>query len=675
MESVSNLTAPLGFNPSQEGEEEPAIQIRFQQSRIDEQDISIDSLVPIPPEEESGNEDFRTDGCIDNFVPAGDLLEPKLGMEFVSSDEARSLYSAYAERVGFRVRNSKSFTSRVDDTVIMRRFVCSKQGRPSRKDPYDLTKKRRNRISSREGCKAMLQVNRRENGQWAVSRCVLEHCHPLGVIQKQSPFLQKKLSKKPWELISNSVVEARHNGLGVGGGVAQSLLEYFKRMQMDNPLFFYAIQVDQNNCLANVFWADSRARMAYDYFGDAIVFDMTCKKNKRMVPFAAFSGINHHRQLIVFGCAFMTDEGEASFTWLFETWLSLMRGRCPVSLVIPFNEVIGAAAAKVFPNAQLRFCKRDIFHQCTERLLDVYSDHASFKSEFKNCVNESECIGEFDLAWRLLIERYDLEGNIWLISLYNARHRWVPTYLRGTFYAEIPGAFKSETMHKFFQRNSITTTTLRDLVSQFDKAMAGQCEKEVHADFSAIHSKPAMKTPSPMEKHASEIYTRVIFDLFQEELVESSGFLMDKFEDGMISKFRVSKIENSNRAYVVMHNYSERTIKCSCSMYETCGVLCRHVLRVLMVLGAPTLPSECILRRWTRNAKNTVFSCEDCAHAPRNSYRDFTLRCNDLCRDVIRYAEEGATSAIIYKVAKEALQNALNEVLAAKIDPFSNKNK
>ncbi|XP_020577929.1 protein FAR1-RELATED SEQUENCE 5-like [Phalaenopsis equestris] len=680
MESGSNLSASLGFHPSQEDEVEPVLQIQSQQPQIDEQSISILSLVPVPPlGRGSGGESSRAEHpgseSVDDFLPVSDQLEPKLGMEFDSSDDARVFYSAYAERVGFRVRNSKSFTSRVDDTVIMRRFVCSKQGRPSKKDPFDLTKKRRNRISSREGCKAMLQVNRRENGQWAVSRCVLEHCHSLGIVSKQFPSLQKKLAKKPWELIPSTVSEAQQNGLGVGGGVAQSLLEYFKRMQTDNPAFFYAIQVDQNNCLANVFWADARARMAYGYFGDAIVFDMTCKKNKRMVPFAAFSGINHHRQLIVFGCAFMTDENEASFIWLFETWLCLMSGRCPVSFVTPFNDVIGSAAAKVFPNVQHRFCQRDVFRKCKENLSDVYSQYASFKSEFKKCVNEPESSREFELAWRLLLDRYGLEGNMWLKSLYNVRQKWVPAYLRGTFYAEIPGGLlKSETMHNFFQRNSITTTTLRDLVSQFDKAMAGQSEKEIHADFAMIHSKPVMKTPSPIEKQASEIYTRVIFDLVQEELVEASSFLMDKVEDGMICKFRVTKVD-ADRAYFIVYNASENTINCSCSMYETCGILCRHVFKVLMVLCALALPSEYILRRWTRNAKSAVLSYENCAQIPSNSYRAFSLRCNDLFHDAIRYAEEGATSVVIYKVAKEALQNAFNEVFSAKRGSFFNITK
>nr|XP_010930351.1 protein FAR1-RELATED SEQUENCE 5 [Elaeis guineensis]XP_029122440.1 protein FAR1-RELATED SEQUENCE 5 [Elaeis guineensis] len=673
MENITTLTPSMGFDSPHEGEVESLIPIQPQG-----EGMAVESMVPSSgamllaarPEDPVGGEGRElvpTAGGLEASAgPSGDSEEPRLGMEFDSPDAARAFFSAYAERVGFRIRNSKSFTSRVDDTVIMRRFVCSKQGRPTKKDPFDLTKKRRNRASSREGCKAMLQVNRRENGLWAVSRCALEHCHPLGIAPKASPAVQKKLAKKPWELLVSPPTETQQSGLGPGGGVAQSLLEYFKRMQAENPAFFYAIQVDQNNCVANVFWADARARMAYGYFGDAIMFDMTCKKNKRVVPFAAFTGVNHHRQLIVFGCAFMTDESEASFTWLFETWLALMSGRRPVSITTAYNDAMGAASTKVFLNVRHRFCRRDIFHKCKEKLSNVYLAHPSFKAEFKKCVSDSENIEEFESCWKLIMDRYNLKENMWLQSLYDIRQKWVPAYARSTFFAELSGAPKLETMHKFFQRHSITTTSLRDLVTQFDKAMAGQYEKEIQADFATTHNRPVLKTPSPLEKQASEIYTKTIFDLLQEELVESSGFLMDKIEDGVVSKFRVTKVDDASKVYMVNYNASEKSISCSCCKFEFSGILCRHAFRVSVVVGILTFPEGYILRRWTRNAKSSILSYDHCGVLQTNCHKAVTWRCNDLCRDAIRFAEEGATSAVIYKVAKGALQKAFAEVFAAK---------
>ncbi|XP_072950357.1 protein FAR1-RELATED SEQUENCE 5-like [Typha angustifolia] len=652
MENVTTLTPTMAFDSS---EVETLIPIQPQESHLD-QSITVESTSSLLA--------VQSDPALVSAPPAdytGDHRDPEVGMEFESPDAARAFYSAYADRIGFRVRNSKSFTSRVDDTVIMRRFVCSKQGRPTKKDPFDLSKKRRNRLSSREGCKAMLQVNRRENGSWGVSRCVLEHCHPLGVMQKPSVTTQKKLTKKPWELLVSSTVEVHQNGLGPGGGVAQSLLEYFKRMQAENPAFFYAIQLDQSNCVANVFWADARARMAYSYFGDAVVFDMTCKRNKRMVPFAVFTGMNHHRQVIVFGCAFMTDESEDSFSWLFETWMALMSRRKPVSFTTAYDHVLEAAALNVFPDVRHRFCKRDIFSKCKEKLSNVYSAHPLFKVELKKCVNESQSFEEFESSWKMLMNRYNLVDNGWLRTLYEIRHKWVPLYLKDKFFGELFGAPKLETMYKFFQRNSITTTTLRDLVTQFDKAMAGQYEKEIQADFTSSNTRPVLKTPLPIEKQASEIYTRTMFSFFQDELAESSSFMTEKLEDGVTSKFRVTKVENASKTYMIQYNAEEKSIICNCCQFEYTGILCRHVCRVLTVLGFLSLPDSYILKRWTKNAKSSILSI-----VPSNSKKPLNWRCNDLCRDAIRFAEEGATSAVIYKVAKGALQKAFAEVFSAK---------
>ncbi|OAY63886.1 Protein FAR1-RELATED SEQUENCE 9 [Ananas comosus] len=575
MDNITALAPSMGFDA---GEVEAPIPIQSQEPHLDHQPIAAAAAAAAA---DHGLLAVRSDvrdgvdgGDPPPPPPAPDPREPAIGMEFESPEAARAFYAGYAERAGFRVRNSKSFTSRVDDSVIMRRFVCSKQGRPTKKDPFDLTKKRRNRASSREGCKAMLQVNRRDTGRWAVSRCLLDHCHPLGASFTDKPppaaaaaaaaaASQKKLSKKP--------------------------------------------------------------------------------------------------QMIVFGCAFMTDESEDSFAWLFDTWLMLMSRQKPASFTTGYSEAVEAAARKVLPDVRHRFCKRDVFSKSKEKLADVYSAHPSFKAELKKCVGESESVEEFESSWNSLIERYDLVENIWLLKLYSIRHKWVPVFFKDKFFGEFSGGTKLETMQKFFQRHSITTTTLRDLVTQFDKAMAGQYEKEIQADFATIHTRPVMKTPSPLEKQASDIYTKTIFELFQDELVETSGFLTEKVDDGVTSIFRVIKVEDSSKTHVVKYNDSEKSIICSCCKFEFSGILCRHVFRVMMVLSILSLPDSYILKRWTRNAKSDAVSL-----IPSNCKKPLNWRSNDLFRDAIKFAEEGATSAAIYKVAKGALQKAFAEVLASK---------
>ena len=516
------------------------------------------------------------------------------------------------------------------------------------------------------GCRAMFQVNRRENGQWLVSRCILEHCHPLGITPLPSPSFRKKITKKPWEILCGSNQEAQQNGLGAGGGVAQSLLEYFKRKQVDNPAFFYAIHLDRNNCVANVFWADARARTDYFYFGDAVSLDFSCKKNKRSVPFVSFTGVNHHRQITTFGSAFLTDESEISFTWLFDTWLTLMSGRFPVSLVTCLDDNVEAAVNKVFPSVRHRICKRDVLSKCKDNLGDVYSVYPGFKEEFKSCINNSESDEQFIDLWASLIEKYGLEKNSWLQYLFNIRHKWVPLHFKSSFFAEICPNQKLENMHKIFQRHSITSTTPRDIAVQFDKAMANIYEKEIQAESLALSTRPILKTPSPIEKLTSEIYTKTVFDVFQEELIESSGFVVNRVEEGAVSQYRVARIDDARISYIVMVHASENRISCSCCKFEFTGILCRHVIRVYLSMGMVMLPEDYILRRWTKNAKKNHMLLEHGDLLQDSNHKAMSLRCNDIFRDAIRYAEEGMTSAVVYKAAKSALRRAFTEVCAVK---------
>lgn len=62
-----------------------------------------------------------------------------------------------------------------------------------------------------------------------------------------------------------------------------------------------------------MFWADGRARNSYLLFSDVPVFDVTYRTNNFSLPFASFTGVNHHFQYALFGCALLADEREDTF--------------------------------------------------------------------------------------------------------------------------------------------------------------------------------------------------------------------------------------------------------------------------------------------------------------------------------------------------------------------------
>ncbi|KAJ4970078.1 hypothetical protein NE237_003177 [Protea cynaroides] len=620
--------------------------------------------------------------------------EPLVEMEFDSEDAAKTFYDAYARRVGFSTRVVHFNHFKPDATITSQEFVCSREGL-----------KRKNG----ESCTAMLKIERKDPDKWVVTKFVKEHNHStvspskvhhlrprrhfagaakndgyqgVQVLPGGIMFVQmdgNRVSVETTRSVRNTHVDSTRSARNVGpasyartsdqkrtlGRDAQNLLEYLKRMQAENPGFYYAIQLDDNNRMTNVFWADARSRTAYSHFGDAVTFDTMYRPNQYRVPFAPFTGVNHHGQMVLFGCALLLDESEASFVWLFRTWLGAMNGRPPVSITTDQDRAIQIAVAQVFPETRHRICKWHILREGQERLANVCHAHPTFHGDLYNCINLTETIEEFESSWASLLDTYELRANDWLQALYNARQHWVPVYFRDTFFAAISSNRGFETLTSFFDGYVNQQTTLPLFFKQYERAVENWFEREVEADFDTICTTPVLKTPSPMEKQAANLYTKKIFTKFQEELVETFVYTANKIEgDGAVSTYRVAKFEDDHKAYIVTLNVPEMRASCSCQMFEFSGILCRHVLTVFTVTNVLTLPSHYILKRWTRNAKSGVGPDE--RSGDLQGQETMTARYNNLCREAIRYAEEGAIAVETYNMAMGALREGGKKVAGVK---------
>ncbi|KAA8550096.1 hypothetical protein F0562_001780 [Nyssa sinensis] len=616
-------------------------------------------------------------------------------MEFDSEDVAKTFYDEYARRVGFSTRVGQYNRSKSDGVVTALEFLCARDGLKRR---------------AGDSCNAMLRVELKGQDKWVVTKFVKEHSHsttspskvhylrprrhfagasknmpetlqgvgivPSGVMyvsmdgnsvpvetnhgaRNASPVESNRAVKDTGSMSYIAKSASRRRTLGKD---AQNLLDYFKKMQAENPGFYYAIQLDDDNHMANVFWADARSRTAYSHFGDTVTLDTTYRVNQHKVPFAPFTGVNHHGQMVLFGCALLLDESEATFVWLFKTFLAAMNDRAPVSIITDQDKPIQAAVAQVFPEVRHCISKWHVLREGQERLAHVCHVHPNFQVELYNCINLTKTIEEFELSWDIILDKYNLRTNDWLQSLYNARSQWVPVYFRGSFFAAISP--NQGLQSSFFDGYVNQQTTLPMFFRQYERALENSLEKEIEADFDTIRTTPVLRTPSPMEKQAANLYTRKIFVKFQEELVETFVYTANRIEgDGAVSTYRVAKFEDDHNAYIVSLNGPEMRASCSCQMFEYSGILCRHILTVFTVTNVLTLPSHYILKRWTRNAKNGVGSDEN---GELHGQESLTLRYNNLCREAIRYAEEGAIAPDTYNVAMNALREGGKKVAAVK---------
>ncbi|KAH7536809.1 hypothetical protein FEM48_Zijuj03G0025800 [Ziziphus jujuba var. spinosa] len=326
------------------------------------------------------------------------------------------------------------------------------------------------------------------------------------------------------------------------------------------------------------------------------------------------------------------------------------------------DRAIQAAVAHVFPETRHCICKWHILREGQERLAHIYLAHPSFYGELYSCINFSETIEDFESSWASLLDRYDLHRNEWLLAVYNARKQWAPVYFRGTFFASLSS---NQGISSFFDGYVNQQTTIPLFFKQYEVALEHSLEKEIEADYDTICTTPVLKTPSPMEQQAANLYTKKVFSKFQDELVETFVYTANKIEgDGVVSKYRVAKYEQDDKAYMVTLNVSEMKANCSCQMFEYSGILCRHILTVFTVTNVLTLPSHYILKRWTRNAKYAVGLDEP--NSDPQGVENLTMRFNNLCQEAIKYAEEGAIAVETYNAAMSALRESGKKIAVMK---------
>lgn len=101
-------------------------------------------------------------------------VAPNIGMEFESEDHAYKCYNKYAILKGFSIRKDFINKSRIDGSVMSRRFTCHRQGfRPNK----GYTNPKKFQQETRTGCLAHLTICRQPNGKFRVTSFETEHNH------------------------------------------------------------------------------------------------------------------------------------------------------------------------------------------------------------------------------------------------------------------------------------------------------------------------------------------------------------------------------------------------------------------------------------------------------------------------------------------------------------------
>jgi hypothetical protein len=557
--------------------------------------------------------------------------EDVMKYHFMDLEVAFTFYNWYAGFNGFAGRKSKVMRNTKGE-VTLQTFVCYRQGSRKEKTTHTI-RKRVPKACIRCSCEAKCRVHIEANSRrWYMKLLHNSHNHTLldekftGMLpahRKMSNYdiwrmsNMKQAGMKTSHIFGLFATEAGgYEKVGfrrrdmyneqerqrlTSSSDAKAACEFLESMRRSDETMFWKYKVDNNGRLTHLFWCDGVAQRDYTIFGDVVAFDATYKRNKYMCPLVVFSGVNHHNKSIVFCAAIVCDETEETYVWLLEQLLAAMGGKSPTSVITDGDLAMRNAIRRIFPDCHHRLCAWHLIRNACTNI-----GKKQFVRRFKQCMLGDYDVGEFKQKWEKMVIDCGLQNNKWVKEMYEKRHMWATAHIRGKFFAGFRTTSRCEGLHSQFGRYVNYQNNLLEFLQQFFRCLNYMRYSELESDFASVHGDPVLETPLPLlERAAAELYTREVFLLFQPVLRRAcTCTVIDSRQAVSYYFFTVIRYPKQNVEWQVSFCPSSLQFKCSCERLESLGIVCEHVVAVLVYLNIVKLPGCLVIKRWMKNAKD-----------------------------------------------------------------------
>ncbi|XP_019159474.1 PREDICTED: protein FAR1-RELATED SEQUENCE 5-like [Ipomoea nil] len=386
-------------------------------------------------------------------------------------------------------------------------------------------------------------------------------------------------------------------------GDAQMVISKYLAKKADDKNMFFEYEMNEQDNLARLFWADGVARKNYGAFGDVVSFDATYQTNRYKLVFVPFTGVDNHKRCVTFGVGMIDREDVESYRWILQKFKDAM-GSIPPLTVTDQDPAMKVAIATEFPRTQHRYCMWHIMTKVGDKVGTEMAQNGEFRRALNAVVwNEKSTIDEFESTWDAVIGKYGLSDNRWLKRMYEDRASWVPAFFDNVFMAGLlRTTSRSESENRVFQRNSNKHLCLVDFWNRFETAVKTQ--RNTHLELSAAceGQTPPLKTSLRIEREAASGYTLKVFYEVQEEIYAGcyTCRVRSITEDETSKTYVV--VDGNKETYTVILEYGSNTTTCTCRLYTRIGLLCRHVFVVLKNEQIIQIPPQHITPRWTREA-------------------------------------------------------------------------
>ncbi|GKB24894.1 protein FAR1-related sequence 5 [Tanacetum coccineum] len=592
---------------------------------------------------------FDTPGGTVYYIPkvSADVLLVKETV-YDSVEDCVVAYMKYAAEAGFVVRHSCQ-KRMLNGDVKQKYLVCNRMGCPKgiHVDTLDLDTCTRkfvlhvfdtihNHELEREEYKHLSKIERQLT---YMEQAFIVKAAGVNIGATRAHHLLTGI-KGSYLLVHGTIVDFknffRSMNCYIGDSDAQMLIHKMENRKKHVSDFSFDYLVE-NAELTTIFWADEVSKYNYREFSDVVSFDATFKTNKYKMVFVPFTAIDNHRKCITVAAGLLKNETTKSYIWLLKAFMKAF-GKAPSIVVTDQDAAMRNAIEAEFDGSKHRLCMWHITQKLPAKICAKIYDETDFKEKLNKIV-WNMYIGpeEFEYKWGKLMEEFKLENHKWLTKMFNIRSTWIPAYfIDSPLCGLMRTTSRSESENSFFSHFTNSGSTLMNFMNCFETAMEKQRHVQERMDHKTIDTVPKLKTLLKIEHHASNVYTRSLFELVQKEifvglfycqidskcLVEGSEVCIikespyvyempnkkkkkpqsvDKGNDKAEENDKVDLFFKKDGLYKVLRNVGDGSVVCSCQLFVRVGILCKHIFCVFKNANVELIPQQYILRRWTKN--------------------------------------------------------------------------
>ncbi|KAM6556164.1 hypothetical protein CsatB_003183 [Cannabis sativa] len=474
-------------------------------------------------------------------------IQDVLGKSLDKLEKWEAFYEIYAKWIGFGTR--KDDVRRSHGVIVMRRWVCCSEGSKKIASP-DTPRKKRPHDVTRTGCQAALRILLTQpcntwkckefstilNHELASSSEVqflrsyrvmsdglLAQVRSMNSIRIKTANIMSHVAlqsggyeKMPCQLrdVYNRVVGAKREEKIETD--SEGALGFLDCLAEKDPNFFVVYQVDDENRLANLFWADGNSRVDYVAFGDVLGFDTTYMTNEYNKPLTVLIGVNHHFNTCIFGFALLLHEKLPSYSWLLQKFLECHGDKKPNVVVTDQDAAMKQAIVEHMPDVTHHLCAWHLNTNASKKVKDPI-----FLKTFKDLMYNYYEEEEFEARWLDVIQTQQLTDNEWCQTTFESRQQWAETYLRGSFIAGMRTTQRCESINSALKKFLEKNYCLREFVTTIDMTVSKLRHNETANDFKSRCTRPHPPNPTCLTTYYNQcaaFYTRTMYHKVAEQL-------------------------------------------------------------------------------------------------------------------------------------------------------------